>query len=173
MNLNEDWLRWALALFIGIGTSAAVSLITTSNQLGWLAERMDLESAQIREILREREKVDRLTIDGIRNELEWIKSSLARLDRKADVGSLKPGLMLVQSGPAPEPVRILIFDGELKAMRVALDAYIAKLKEGKLSRFERDQMHSLEIDYEIKRGWQIWCETNLVRRLQCEKLYGD
>lgn len=165
--------------------SALVSLTTASSQVGFLKQLLDLESAQIREILREREKVDRLTVDGIRNELDWIKQSIQRLDRRSSSSGSSMRFALVSGdltdpNPAapvpPETTKIQAIEEELRLMRIERDAYLVKLKEGKLTEVQRSRMHSLEIDYEIKRmqlRWQVWCGTSFARRLQCEDLYGD
>lgn len=157
--------------------SGAVSVITTRTQLAGFEKRMDAEAAQVREIFRARDQVDEATLGGVRSDLSWLKSSVERLERRMDqkFGDY-PDMpqvyaYLVADLPAEIPKLIqrpLIFDDKLAKMRARLDELIEMLKNGKLDNDEKlNELYSLEIDFEITKGWQIWCETNERRRQQC------
>lgn len=178
--INEEWLRWAIAILLGVGGSAGVSIITSRVQVDNVNDRMDREMAQIREIFRNRDEVDRVTIEGVRSELSWIKNGMQdmkeRMDRKFGFNEIPDpsasSFVLIAADvftpPLPQTPRKLIFEDELGEMRKRLDLLIAKLKEGKLeTEDEVDELYSLELDYEIKKGWQVWCEFSEARRAQC------
>lgn len=181
--MTQEWLRWVLGFLVAAGMSGAVSLITTrtqlgsiDKQLGSIDKRMDTEAAQIREIFRARDKVDDATFSGLRSELAWLKSSFERLERRMDqkFGSVLNDApvyaWLIADLPEvlPQTKHALIFDNKLAGMRARLDVLIEMLKAGTLdTEEEMDELYSLEIDYEIVKGWQIWCEINEHRRQQC------
>lgn len=185
MTLSDSWVQPILGFVITGVIAALIAQTTSTVNNANLKDLIDREAAHFREILREREKIDRLTVDGIRNELDWVKSAIQRIEKSSAVPNLtwKFAVVSVEELTEPQPeappqhsARVFELTEQLKLMRAALDVYLIKLKEGKITEAERERMHSLEIDYEIKRGWlrwQMWCENNLIRRLQCESLYGD
>lgn len=172
MAITDDWLRFGLGLLVAGGTSAITSLAVNTTQISGIEKRQDLDAAQIREIFIRRDEVDRVTRESTNERMSRIEAAVDRLTERMDnkFGVIERGgfmlAQLIQLPELPEPPQI--FDDELAEMRTKLDAMIADLKAGKLdTEDKRDEFYSLELDYEILKGWQIWCETSPERRMQC------
>lgn len=174
--LNEDWLRFGLGLLVAGGTSAITSLAVNDTQIGAIEKRQIADMAQIREIFEQRDRVDRVTLDSTNERVKTLQESVNRLQQRMDLkfGSIdRDGFiyaaLLIPDLPDPDPPP-KIFDEELKYMRGRLDELIHLLKAGKLDTDDkRDDLYSLELDYEILKGWQIWCETSPERRYRCQR----
>lgn len=170
--ITDDWLRYLLGLLVVGGTSAITSMAINTTQISNMEKRQDLDAAQIREIFRNRDEVDRVTREATKESIARLQVSVDRLTERMDnkFGMIdRNGYVLVQLVQLPElPKLPQIFDDELAEMRIKLDAMILDLKAGKLdTEDKRDEFYSLELDYEILKGWQIWCETSPERRTQC------
>lgn len=173
--ISDDWWRFGLGLLVAGGTSAITSLAVNTTQINGIEKRQDTDMAQIREIFRSRDEVDRVTRESINERIELLQNGMNRLERRMDSkfgvierdGYIYAQLTLPQL-PPPEPTP-KVFDKQLKDMRAKLDEQINQLKAGKLdTEDKRDEFYSLELDYEILKGWQIWCETSPERRAQCQ-----
>lgn len=177
MAISDDWLRFGLGLLVAGGTSAITSLAVNTTQISGLEKRQDADMAQIREIFRNRDEVDRVTRDSLQERMDRAFTAIDRLNQRMDNkfgaidrgGYLLAALVEVPKLPSPAPVP-KIFDDRLRGMRAKLDALIGQLKAGKLdTEDKRDELYSLELDYEMLKGWQIWCETSLERKARCQQ----
>lgn len=174
MAISDDWLRFGLGLLVAGGTSAITSLAVNTAQISGIEKRQDLDAAQIREIFRNRDEVDRVTLEATRESIGRLQAAVDRLTARMDnkFGAIdRGGYMLAQLIQLPElPRPPQIFDEELAEMRSRMDKMIMDLKAGKLdTEDKRDEFYSLELDYEILKGTQIWCETSPARRMQCQR----
>lgn len=173
--IPEKLLSSALNYLIPAGMGAAASIITIQVSLGYVEKRQDTDMAQIREIFRNRDEVDRVTREATKDSISRLQGAVDRLNQRMDnkfglvdrKGYMFAQLVQVPQLPEPPPVP-RIFDDKLKEMRVRLDSLIGELKAGKLdSEDKRDELYSLELDYEMLKGWQIWCETSPERQTRC------
>lgn len=174
MAISDDWLRYGLGLLIAGGTSAITSMAVNTTQIGNMKDRQDTDMAQIREIFRNRDEVDRVTREATKESITRLQVAVDRLNERMDnkFGLVdRKGYMfaqLVTVPQLPDPQVPHIFDDKLKQMRTRLDTLIGELKAGKLdSEDKRDELYSLELDYEMLKGWQIWCETSPERQARC------
>ena len=177
MAISDDWLRFGLGLLVAGGTSAITSLAVNTTQISGLEKRQDADMAQIREIFRNRDEVDRVTRDSLQERMDRAFTAIDRLNQRMDNkfgvidrdGYMQAGLVTVPQLPAPKP-EPRIFDEKLHSMRAKLDEMIGQLKAGKLdTEDKRDDLYSLELDYEMLKGWQIWCETSPERKARCQQ----
>lgn len=175
--IPEKILSGALNYLIPAGMGAAVSIITVQVSVGYIEKRQDADMAQIREIFRNRDEVDRVTRDSLQERMDRAFTAIDRLNQRMDNkfgvidrgGYLLAHLEDVPQLPSPAPIP-KIFDDRLRGMRAKLDALIGQLKAGKLdTEDKRDELYSLELDYEMLKGWQIWCETSPERKSRCQQ----
>lgn len=173
-------LKWLIAL---LGLPVLSALVTW----GALDERVDNNKQSIvdqgmhfREILKTREATELTRYAGIKDSVDRLEREFAEIRQmlyNKKFGMTPPDetvaftyLVAVDTPPPPPktaPAPELLFQDEIKAIQIEIDALLIREKSGELTKSERVQLQELELNKEVWRLWQAWCDVDDETRLGC------
>lgn len=176
-----DGIDWKYIAGI-LGAPIAIGLITW----GALNERVVNNKESIvdqgmhfREILKTREQTELTRYTGLKESVDRLEREFAELrgmlfnKKFGQVPDATVGftyLMTVETPPPPPqtvPQPELLFQDEIRTIQAKIDNLLIKEKAGELSKSERFKLQELELDKEVWRLWQAWCDVDDETRLGC------
>lgn len=138
------------------------------------------ERAHVREILATRERTELTRYTGLKESVDRLEKEVSELRgmiyKKFGSAFIEQhpflhtaDIALIDEPPiapkTPEP--LLLFEDEIGAIQARIDLLTLKEKADKLSDEEMAMLRKLELDKELWRLWQAWCDVDEERRQQC------